>query len=199
MSPYHAWPFLSDPGHPFLSAVWAVAIHGLLGVTAVAPIIWRSRHRLLYGLLAFVGGFVLDVDHFIAAGSLNLHTIETLGGRPDTHSIVFVVALAALAGALTRRWVAAWAVFAVNLVHLLFDGAGGNEHVLYPFSTVDGFAWLLCPVGTLACLALSAAIARSAPAARHNTPARAARHTPPPAATDIPPAPRERRDAVTAG
>lgn len=161
MSPYHAWPFLSDPNHPFLSAVWAVLIHGSLAVVAVAPILWRSRHRLIYTALAFIGGFVLDIDHFIAAGSLNLHTIETLGGRPDTHSIIFIAALAAVTLALTRSWLATWAMFAVNLVHLLFDGAGGNEHVLYPFTSVDGIPWLLCPIGTLACLAVSAWLVRA--------------------------------------
>jgi hypothetical protein len=182
VSPYHAWPFLSDPSHPFLSAVWAVLIHGVLGVLAVAPIIWRSRHRLSYGLIAFVGGFILDIDHFIAAGSLNLHTIETLSGRPDTHSIVFVLALSAVALAATRRWLAAWCVFAVNLTHLLYDGAGGNEHVLYPFTGVDGLPWLLCPLGTIALLAASAVIAREW-------------MRPIPAA----PQPREHQDAVPVG
>ena len=161
MSPYHAWPFLSDPSHPFLSAVWAVLIHGVIAVIAIAPILWRSRHRVIYGGLAFIGGFVLDIDHFIAAGTLDLHTIETLGGRPDTHSIVFVAALAVTAAVLTRSREAGWAVFAVNLVHLLFDGAGGSEHVLYPFTGVDGIPWLLCPLGTLACLGVSALVARS--------------------------------------
>ena len=170
MSPYHAWPFLSDPSQPFLSAVWAVLIHGVIAVIAVAPILWRSRHRFIYGALAFAGGFVLDIDHFIAAGSLNLHTIETLGGRPDTHSIVFIAVLSVAAGLLMRSREAGWAVFAVNLVHLLFDGAGGSEHVLYPFTGVDGIAWLLCPLGTLACLAVSGLIARA------GGPRRLARH-----------------------
>jgi hypothetical protein len=169
VSPYHAWPFLSDPNHPFLSAVWAVLIHGTLAVVSVAPILWRSRHRLIYTALAFIGGFVLDIDHFIAAGSLNLHTIETLGGRPDTHSIIFIAGLAAVTLALTRSWLATWAVFAINLVHLLFDGAGGNEHVLYPFTSVDGIPWLLCPLGTLACLGVSAWLVRT-PARRPGGP-----------------------------
>lgn len=162
MSPYQAWPFLSDPSHPFLSAVWAVAIHGCLALIAVAPLIWRSRHRLAYGALAFVGGSILDLDHFIAAGSLSLHTIETLSGRPDTHSLIFVAGLAALTLLLTRRRLAAWAVFAVNVAHLLFDAAGGHEHILYPFSSLDGLPWLLCPLGTVALLGISAAISAGA-------------------------------------
>jgi hypothetical protein len=159
LSTYPAWPFLSDPNHPFLSAVWAVLIHGILGVLVVAPILWRSRHRTVYTVVAFVGGSILDLDHFIEAGSLNLHTIETLSGRPDTHSVIFVLALAAVTLIVMRRVLAAWSVFAVNLVHLLFDGAGGSEHILYPFSNVDGVPWIACPLGALALLTASSALA----------------------------------------
>jgi hypothetical protein len=160
VSPYSAWPFLSDPNHPFLSAVWAVLIHGVLGVLCVAPLIWRSDHRIRYGALAFIGGSVLDLDHFIAAGSLNLHTVETMSGRPATHSLGFVVLLAVLTLLITRRWIAAWAVFAVNLTHILFDAAGGGVRVLYPLAHPDGLPWLACPIGTLALLAISAILAR---------------------------------------
>jgi hypothetical protein len=163
VSPYHAWPFLSDPAHPFLSAVWAVLVHGLLALFVVAPLLWHSRHRFAYGALVFVGGSVLDLDHFIAAGSLNLHTIETLGGRPDTHSLVFVLALAVLVLALTRRLALAWAVFAVNTSHLLYDAAGGSDPILYPVSGLDGLPWLTVPLGALALFAVSALIARRRP------------------------------------
>jgi hypothetical protein len=159
VSPYSAWPFLSDPSHPFLSAVWAVLIHGVIGVVSVAPIIWRSEHRVRYCLLAFVGGSVLDVDHFIAAGSLNLHTIETMSGRPATHSVGFVILFGLLTLLVTRRWVAAWAVFAVNLSHVLFDAAGGGVQVLYPLARPDGLPWLVCPIGTIALFAASTVLA----------------------------------------
>ncbi|MGD0385828.1 MAG: metal-dependent hydrolase [Solirubrobacteraceae bacterium] len=158
MSPYSAWPFLSDPNHPFLSAVWAVLIHGVIGVVCVAPLIWRSNHRVGYFVLAFIGGSVLDVDHFIAAGSLNLHTIETMSGRPATHSFLFVIVLGLLTLLVTRRWIAAWAVFAVNLTHVLFDAAGGGVRVLYPLAHPQGLPWLLCPIGILALLGISTAL-----------------------------------------
>jgi LexA-binding, inner membrane-associated putative hydrolase len=163
VSPYRAWPFLSDPGHPFLSAVWAVLVHGCICLVAIGPIVWRSDHRIGYALLAFVGGSAIDLDHFVAAGSLNLRTIETLGGRPDTHSLVFVLVLGLLTLILTRRWLLAWAMFAVNLAHLLFDAAGGGVHVLYPLKHPDGLPWLVSPVGTLALLGASAAIAGRSP------------------------------------
>jgi hypothetical protein len=159
VSPYYGWPFLSDPNHPFLSAVWAVLVHGGLSLLAVAPLVARSSHRISYALLAFVGGSALDLDHFIAAGSLNLHTIESMSERPETHSIAFVLVLALLTLAVTRRWVAAWAVFAVNLTHLLFDAAGGSERILYPLQHPNALPWLLVPIGTLALLGVSAVIA----------------------------------------
>jgi membrane-bound metal-dependent hydrolase YbcI (DUF457 family) len=160
VSAYRAWPFLSDPAHPYLSAVWALLAHGCIAVFAVAPILRRSRHPLPYAALAFVGGSLLDVDHLIAAGSLNLHRIETLGGRPDTHSLVFVALLSVLVLALWRNPRVAWAVFAVNASHLLFDAAGGNDPILYPISRLDSLPWLACPIGTLLLFAASVWIVR---------------------------------------
>ena len=103
---------------------------------------------------------MIDLDHFVAAGTLNLQTIETMGSRPDTHSLLFVAALALVTLLLTRRAVLAWSVFAVNLSHLLFDAAGGGVHVFYPSTALDGLPWLACPIGTLALCAVSGLIAR---------------------------------------
>lgn len=173
MSPDQAWPFLSDPNHPVLSAVWAVFIHGVIGLIVVAPLIWHSRHRIGYGLIAFVGGSALDLDHVIAAGSINPRALETLhGGRPVTHSLLFVVALSLLtlvawpplarvlrgSRAQRSRWIAAWSVFAVNCAHVLFDAAGGSEQILYPSTAVHGIPWLLCPIGVLVLMAASFAV-----------------------------------------
>ena len=44
MSTYQAWPFLSDANHPFLSAVWAVLIHG-----ARAVVLRSKRDRIAMG------------------------------------------------------------------------------------------------------------------------------------------------------
>jgi hypothetical protein len=164
VSPYRAWPFLSDPAHPFLSAVWAVLIHGVIALVVVGPILWRTRRRrLFWSAVAFVGGSLLDIDHFIAAGTFDLHRIETLGGRPATHSFVFVAALALAVIVVARRPLWGWTVFAVNVAHLLFDGAGGNERIYYPLSSPRSVPWLACPLGTLALSAVSFAIAHRLP------------------------------------
>jgi membrane-bound metal-dependent hydrolase YbcI (DUF457 family) len=158
--PDQAWPFLSDPRYPLLSAVWAIAIHGVLAVFVVSPLLRHApRHRAALVLGAFVAGSAFDLDHIAAAGSLNPHALETLsGGRPDTHSLIVVVALTVIAYVLTRRREVAWAVFAIFLSHLLFDAAGGYDHVLYPFSGLDGLPWLACPIGALVLFSGSLAI-----------------------------------------
>ena len=160
MHTYQAWPFLSDPRYPLLSAVWAIAIHGVLAVFVVSPLLRHApRHRAALVLGAFVAGSAFDLDHIAAAGTLNLHAIETLsGGRPDSHSLIVVVALTVIAYVLTRRREVAWAVFAIFLSHLLFDAAGGYDHVLYPFSGLDGLPWLACPIGALVLFSGSLAI-----------------------------------------
>jgi len=161
MHPYRGWPFLSDSSYPFLSAVWAVLIHGCIALLVVSPIVWRSRRKALWAALAFVGGPALDLDHVVAVGSFNPSRLEHLsGGRPATHSLLFAVVLAMLALLLSRRWVFAWAVFAVVVSHLLFDAAGGSERWLYPAQHPDGIPWLACPVGLVVLTLISELIAR---------------------------------------
>jgi membrane-bound metal-dependent hydrolase YbcI (DUF457 family) len=145
--PYRAWPFLSDPRHPELSAAWAVLIHGVLSVVVLAPILLASRRPVRYGALAFVGGVAIDLDHAVAAGGVSPRAMEHLGHRPDSHSLLFAVVLALIAWALTRDTLIAWAVFAVVVAHLLFDAAGGSEHWLFPLKSTDALPWLACPIG----------------------------------------------------
>jgi membrane-bound metal-dependent hydrolase YbcI (DUF457 family) len=161
MSPYKSWPFLSDPHHPVLSALWAVLAHGALAIVVVLPILWRTRAGALVTLAAFAGGSALDLDHVIAAGSVLPASLEHLSHRPVTHSVAFVAILAALAWALTRSRVIAWCVFAIMVSHLLFDAAGGGVYWLYPLTSVDAVPWLAVPIGAAALFAVSARVTRA--------------------------------------
>jgi membrane-bound metal-dependent hydrolase YbcI (DUF457 family) len=162
MHPYRAWPFLSDPHYPFLSAVWAVLAHGVLSLIVVLPIVLGSNRRILYGTLAFIGGPALDLDHVVAAESFSPRALEHLGHRPDTHSLIFAVVLALVALVLTRRLLAAWSAFAVIVSHLLFDAAGGDEYWLYPLKHPNSIPWLACPIGIVVLTGISSVLARAA-------------------------------------
>lgn len=158
----HGWPFLAAPSHPVLSALWEVFAHGSLGVIVVLPIVWRSPRRIPLALLAFCGGVALDVDHVVAAGSLNPRSMEQLGHRPDTHSLLFACLLALLAFAFTRRKTIAWAVFAVLAAHLLFDAPGGGVRWLFPLQHPEAIPWLVCPAGIALLTGISAMVAHAA-------------------------------------
>jgi membrane-bound metal-dependent hydrolase YbcI (DUF457 family) len=160
MHAYHGWPFLTSPQHPTLSAAGAFLIHGCISLVVVLPLVLHSRKRMLLGALAFAAGPMLDLDHVAAAGSLRPQALESLGHRPDTHSLLFAVALTLLALAVTHSKPFAWAVFAVIVSHLLFDAAGGGEYWLYPLEHPDSTPWLACPAGIAVLLAVSAVLAR---------------------------------------
>jgi hypothetical protein len=166
MHPYHAWPFLSAPAHPLLSALWELFAHGSLGLLVVWPIVRRSERWRLFGALGFIGGFALDIDHAIAAESLSPRAMEDLGGRPDTHSLAFALLLALVGLLLTRRLLIGWCVLALIVGHLLFDAAGGGVSWLFPLKAPDSIPWLACPIGVGLLFAISALLApreRSAP------------------------------------
>jgi membrane-bound metal-dependent hydrolase YbcI (DUF457 family) len=170
MHPYHGWPFLTSPDHPTLSAAGAVLIHGGISLFVILPIVLRSNRRIVFAVLAFIGGAALDLDHVVAAGSLRPQALETLQHRPDTHSLLFAMALTLLAFALTRSKPIAWSVFAVIVSHLLFDAAGGNEYWLYPLTHPESIPWLACPVGIAVIFGVSAVVARTDPSLPHTHP-----------------------------
>jgi|ERR1700722_1773417 len=147
MQPYRGWPFLTSPQHPTLSAVGAFFIHGAISLFVVLPIVWRSDKRLLFGILAFLGGPAVDLDHAVAAGSFRPRALETLSHRPDTHSLLFALVLTLLVYTITRSKQLSWSVFAIFVSHLLFDAAGGDEYWLYPLKHPNSIPWLACPIG----------------------------------------------------
>lgn len=160
MRPDHSWPFLAAPDHPLLSALWEVLAHGLLSVLVVSPLLWRSPRRGRFALLAFLVGVGLDLDHAVAAKSLDPAAMEGLSRRPDTHSLLFISALACLVGAVNRRGALAWGVFAILAAHLLFDAAGGGVRWLFPLQRPEAIPWLVCPLGIVLLFGVSWALAR---------------------------------------
>lgn len=166
MHPYRGWPFLTSPQYPTLSAVAAFFIHGAISLFVVFPIVWRSDKRLLFGALAFLGGPAVDLDHVVAAGSFSPHALESLGHRPDTHSLLFALALTLLVYLLSRERRLSWAVFAIFVSHLLFDAAGGDEYWAYPLKHPNSIPWLACPIGIALLFWVSTRVASSAPQER---------------------------------
>jgi membrane-bound metal-dependent hydrolase YbcI (DUF457 family) len=127
-------------------AFWAafdVLVHGAVALAVTGPCIRRAPNRrqapLLAGL-AFVPATVLDLDHFISAGTLDVNAALSLAERPPTHSLTFALLVGALAGLLCRDRAAGWVAFAGIASHVLRDAAMGTAPLLWPLG-VDAVPW----------------------------------------------------------
>jgi hypothetical protein len=65
---------------------------------------------------------LIDLDHFIEAGSLHLKDATSLNHRPFAHQLIFIPLLFILVGSLTT-WKLGWSTAYPWLLHLLRDGA----------------------------------------------------------------------------
>ena len=170
-------------------SLWAIldnTIHALVAFLLLLPLFLLRGHSLAVPLLGAFLASLIDLDHFIAAGSLSIHAAASLPTRPWTHSLTFVLPAAAVAGLLFRRfWVLV--VVAVALTsHILRDATGTPAPLLYPLPdvTLPWWAYILaCHLMASASVILAkppgAAILdtapRPAPATRFPVPA-SARH-----------------------
>jgi membrane-bound metal-dependent hydrolase YbcI (DUF457 family) len=124
--PRHIWAVLDAP------------VHATLALLVVSPLYTRpaSQARMLTRLAgAALAPVLIDLDHFVAAGSLSLQAAISLpGGRPFTHSLVFALALGLLAFLISRDTVDGWLVFGALASHVLRDAStGGIPYLLWPF------------------------------------------------------------------
>ncbi|CAN0491457.1 unnamed protein product, partial [Scytosiphon promiscuus] len=72
-------------------------------------------------LVAACVGSLLDLDHFLAAGSIRLSQATGLSNRPWCHSVVALFVAALVTSALTHNKRAAAAVFSAGASHQLRD------------------------------------------------------------------------------
>ncbi|CBJ32551.1 conserved unknown protein [Ectocarpus siliculosus] len=87
------------------------------GCTARRP----SAAAALEVLFAACVGSALDLDHFLAAGSVRLSRATALAGRPWGHCVAALIVAAFAVAALTRNARAAVCVFSAGATHQLRD------------------------------------------------------------------------------
>ena len=126
-------------------------VHGIIGALMMAILrarrpAWPRQAILLGALLAMS----IDIDHAIAARSLDLHKMITLDMRPPTHSLTFSFAAGAVVGLVLRNGASFWFVFVALASHVLRDSYTGTllfypvyaVTLLYPTYIVSEFALL---------------------------------------------------------
>jgi membrane-bound metal-dependent hydrolase YbcI (DUF457 family) len=128
--------------------------HASVALLCAIPLVPRWGYRPL--LVAVLAGTLIDVDHAIAARSLDPMRMMQLGARPPTHSLAGAVLLATLVGAVLDGR-AAYAVFVGVVSHIVRDADGPPGVPLFaPFSTM---AHVILPVWVLPlCMLVLAAV-----------------------------------------
>ena len=129
----------AGPWQPY----WALVdppVHAALALLAVAPLILRgsaraalSRAALSRAALAGLAAVLIDLDHALAAGSFSVYAMTHLGGRPETHSLLFVLGCGLFAWGISRRGEWGWLLGLALLSHVLRDASSGGTPLLWPF------------------------------------------------------------------
>jgi len=116
---------------PFWS-VFDNAVHTAVGVAVVLPAVLWGRWPWRFLVVAALSASLLDLDHFVAAGSLSITDAVSIGERPATHSLLFSAAAGLGVGLLARCRVWGLVVFGALLSHLLRDSDGYGTRMFWP-------------------------------------------------------------------
>lgn len=140
---------------PFLGPTfWAVVdalVHGAVALAVAGPSIRRSRSKrraLALAGFAYLSATALDLDHFVAAGSLDVRAALALAARPPTHSLTFALLLGVVLSRLSRDREIGWVAFAAVASHVLRDAAMGTAPLLWPLA-IDRVPWWAYACGEL--------------------------------------------------
>lgn len=126
--------------------------HGATALAVTAPIWLRRSDRkwLKYFFVAGLLGGLIDLDHYVAAGSFALEDLITQPTRPPTHSLTFATALAVTSTLVMKDRLMSWVVFAALASHVVRDASGFHTPLLWPLNWPDRMPyWLYLAIEVL--------------------------------------------------
>ena len=124
-------------------ALFDVLVNGILALLVVFPLFdAQAQGRRTFSLFCFIffTAMLLDLDHFIAARSLNLCDALTLKSRPPTHSLTFASVIGLATALISGNPAIGWGTFAALASHILRDASGGITPVFWPLP-LDAIPW----------------------------------------------------------
>lgn len=122
--------------------------HGLAAIAVTAPIWLRSPMQtwIAYFLVAGLLGGLIDLDHYVAAGSTELGALISMSKRPPTHSMTFAIVLTILVLVFTKDKLMGWVVFAALASHVVRDASGFHTPLFWPLDNPHRIPYALYPV-----------------------------------------------------
>ena len=112
-----------------------VLVHGITGLLVTSPLVRRGgtvAQTLTMLCVVFLAATLLDLAHFIAAGSLRLTGAVNLPSRPQTYSLTFALVMGALVLVISRSPGLALVTGIVLASHVVRDASGGTAPLWWP-------------------------------------------------------------------
>lgn len=113
-------------------------VHGTLALVVISPLFFHQdmAGQTRWLLIAVAAAILIDIDHFIAAGSFSINDAIHLSGRPAAHSLLFAVSCALIIRLLSDNPIAGWLLFIALLSHILRDASvgGGGIPFFWPLT-----------------------------------------------------------------
>ena len=105
-------------------------VHGFLSLALSLPFAFYLRPRWFWIFWGIFLSVALDIDHAVAAGSIDIVKMVSMAGRPPTHSITFALVMFLIVLPINRP--AAWQTLIMLLAHVLRDTSSGTVPLLWP-------------------------------------------------------------------
>jgi membrane-bound metal-dependent hydrolase YbcI (DUF457 family) len=138
---HHGWK--NQPHGTTLHGMLDMACHLGTACAVTLPVLPNTNHKREFGLVAIGSAVTFDLDHVLAARSLEVNSWMTMPSRPPTHSLAAMIGLAWLVERIApgkRLWLA------VSLgvgSHLLRDLATGGAPLWHPRRVITWPAYLV--------------------------------------------------------
>jgi len=113
----------------FMYVVFDEFMHLLHFTAVMLPILTTPK----YFIAGATASFLIDVDHFFAAGSIKIKRLVSMDSRPYTHSVVTAVIVGIGLFFIFNDVFLAYSVGFGVLIHLVRDLIDGKTYVFYPY------------------------------------------------------------------
>ena len=90
----------------------------------------RFRNEFIIGAFVII---LIDIDHIVKAKSFTIENLLSLGRRPYTHSLIFVLIISALVWFFSKNIILAYVIFISLVIHFLKDLIEGKTYIFFPY------------------------------------------------------------------
>lgn len=131
--------YLNRKHHFFKISFFYVIFDEFMHLAHYTAVMLPLASKPLYFAAGAAASVLIDLDHFIAAGSFRVKDLVSMESRPAAHSLLFLILFSAAIYLLTQNLLLAGALFSGMFIHLTRDMIEGRTYILYPIKRLHSF------------------------------------------------------------